>query len=129
MFNKHIHNITISHKHTLVNIHSFRQGSRIVLYAWSHYLMFEYCIQQHLRTYRFVVVAQATKLYMLLSTISQLLITMWSVHPMVTLTFCMNIKVSIISRNQLMVSKPYHSMKIIIIKSSFNMIFIMSEQI
>ena len=57
----------ISNKSTLVNYY-FRQGSRIIFYTWSHYLIFRLLYQQHLRTYKFVLVAQTAKLYTLIST-------------------------------------------------------------
>ena len=66
MLNKHNYNIAISHKHTLVNSHSFRQGSQII----STLVLITSCLTIVSTTYeniQLVFVAQATKLYMFLS--------------------------------------------------------------
>ena len=121
MLNKHIHNLTNSHKHTLVNRHSFYQGFQIVLNAWSHYLAFDYCIDSIQEYTGSSLLLRLLSFIRSFQRISQLLITMQFVHPMVALTLYMQIKVSIILRNQL-----FHSIEIVIIKSSFTLLQIWS---
>ena len=93
---------------------SFCQEPLIVLYAWSHYFKFRLLHQQDPRTYKFVLVAQAAKLYTLISIHKPA--SYHHVAPytsMVTLTLYVLTKINITSRKQLMVWKP-----LIVLKST-----------
>ena len=121
MLNKYIYNITISHKHTLVNRYYFHQGSQIVLYAWSHYLVFDYCNNDTWEHINLSLFLRSLSFIRYFQHISQLLIHVVCT-PHSGLDSLCAYKVSIILRNQLMVWKPFHCIGIVIIKSRFNII-------